>query len=74
MDRPFRDHPYGAVFQLVPGTNGTWTETVLHSFNRKGGSYPFFGSLIFDASWNLYGTTSEGGAYLNYGTVFEITP
>ena len=29
--------------------------------------------LILDASGNLYGTTSEGGAYV-YGTVFELTP
>jgi len=38
----------GTVFQLVPGTkNGTWTETVLHSFNNTGedGNSPT-GSLI----------------------------
>jgi uncharacterized repeat protein (TIGR03803 family) len=36
------------------------------------GSDPL-GSVIFDASGNLYGTASEGGAY-NRGTVFELKP
>jgi len=48
----------GTVFQLVPGTkNGTWTETVLHSFNNTGedGNSPT-GSLI-SAGGKLYGTT-----------------
>ena len=40
--------------------------------NAKGGSDPLAG-LIFDASGNLYGTTSLGGAR-NYGTVFEMAP
>jgi uncharacterized repeat protein (TIGR03803 family) len=38
----------------------------------KDGSY-VFGSLIFDAAGNLYGTTYAGGA-ANYGTVFELSP
>ena len=64
----------GTVFQLVPGTkNGTWTETVLHSFNNTGedGNSPT-GSLI-SAGGKLYGTTQGGGAY-SCGTVFELTP
>jgi uncharacterized repeat protein (TIGR03803 family) len=64
---------YGTVFRLVPGTNGKWTEKVLHSFAKgMGGASPYAG-LIFDADGNLYGTTSQGGAN-NSGTVFEITP
>jgi uncharacterized repeat protein (TIGR03803 family) len=63
----------GTVFELMPSTGGGWTEVVLHSFgDGKDGGYPDAG-LIRDASGNLYGTTSLGGAY-NYGTVFEITP
>jgi uncharacterized repeat protein (TIGR03803 family) len=34
---------------------------------------PISAGLIFDAAGNLYGTTSEGGAY-SCGTVFELTP
>jgi uncharacterized repeat protein (TIGR03803 family) len=63
----------GGVFQLVLA-NGTWNETVLYSFcklaNCADGDYPTAG-LIFDAAGNLYGTTSEGGAYGN-GTVFQL--
>jgi uncharacterized repeat protein (TIGR03803 family) len=63
----------GTVFELKPGANGTWTETVLHSFgNGKDGTYPFAG-LIFDAAGNLYSTTVMGGPY-GWGTVFELTP
>jgi uncharacterized repeat protein (TIGR03803 family) len=77
-------HGYGTVFQLVPGSNGTWTENVLHSFcalsGCADGAWPF-GDLVIDADGNLYGTTLSGGAYSNgncslgrCGTVFELTP
>jgi uncharacterized repeat protein (TIGR03803 family) len=64
----------GTVYKLSPGSGGTWTETVLHSFNinGKGGAYPF-GTLIFDSVGNLYGTTSAGGQ-AGYGTAFELIP
>ncbi|HWY58317.1 MAG TPA: choice-of-anchor tandem repeat GloVer-containing protein [Terriglobales bacterium] len=64
----------GTVFKLTPGSGGTWTETVLHSFNSNGvdGYNPEAG-LIMDTGGNLYGTTNAGGAY-GYGTVFEVTP
>ncbi len=65
----------GTVFELTPKGEGSWTEKVLHSFTAVGkdGNYPV-GNLIFDASGNLYGTTSAGGAHVFYGTVFELTP
>lgn len=65
---------YGTVFKLVPGANGTWTETILHSFNRNGtdGANPG-GALIWDSAGNLYGTASAGGADEN-GAVFELSP
>jgi len=64
--------PYGcgAVFELIAGPNGRWTEKLLHSFynNNKGpGS-----TLTFDLAGNLYGVTMEGGHYDN-GTVFKLT-
>jgi len=63
----------GTVFELTPG-GGTWTETVLHSFDANGvDGYAPYGPLIADAAGNLYGTTVYGGAH-GYGTVFEITP
>lgn len=66
---------YGAVFQLSPGSNGTWTETVLRSFDissKGGGVYPL-SSLIFDTGGHLYGTTQQGGFY-GFGTIFRLTP
>jgi uncharacterized repeat protein (TIGR03803 family) len=62
----------GTVFKLTPPSRsaGTWTETVLHSFTRRDGALPT-GSLIFDKSGALYGTTRFGGAY-NQGTVFKL--
>jgi uncharacterized repeat protein (TIGR03803 family) len=66
---------YGTVFELRPKAGGGWAEKVLYSFcsltNCIDGDYP--SGLIFDTSGNLYGTTSEGGAY-GGGTVFELTP
>ncbi len=45
----------GVVFKLTPNQDGSWTESVLHSFNSSDGAYPSAG-LIFDAAGNLYGT------------------
>jgi len=61
----------GTAFKLSPGAGGKWNETVLHNFNQPGSAPE--ASLIFDASGNLYGTTTAGGTY-GGGTVFEITP
>jgi uncharacterized repeat protein (TIGR03803 family) len=61
------------VFELTP-TGGSWTETVLHSFDGTDGGYPY-ATPIFDVFGNLYGTTSgNGGGTYGYGTVFELTP
>jgi uncharacterized repeat protein (TIGR03803 family) len=74
-------HGHGTVFELMPGSNGKWTAKVLYAFQSNGtdGGAPLAG-VIFDASGNLYGTTSEGGIRYNgcgargCGTVFELTP
>jgi uncharacterized repeat protein (TIGR03803 family) len=62
---------YGVVFELV-NSSGTYVEKVLYSFGGTAtdGAYPVAG-LLMDASGNLYGTTSQGGAY-GKGTVFEL--
>jgi uncharacterized repeat protein (TIGR03803 family) len=58
---------------LRPTGGGAWTETILHTFDgTAGGANPQCG-LVFDASGNLYGTTSYGGSGKG-GTAFEITP
>jgi len=63
----------GTVFKLTPGTNGEWTETIVHSFQdtREDGGYPD-GGIVVDAAGNLYGTTEEGGTHLG-GTAFEMS-
>jgi uncharacterized repeat protein (TIGR03803 family) len=57
---------WGTVFELTPGSDGTWTESVLYSFAENDG-LPI-GGLTFDAKGNLYGTTFYGGF------VFELSP
>jgi hypothetical protein len=62
----------GTVYRLSLNNNGTWTESVLHSFqdNGKDGIQPFTG-VILDAKGNLYGTTEFGGEH-GFGTVFQL--
>jgi uncharacterized repeat protein (TIGR03803 family) len=49
------------------------TFTTLHSFDGADGKVSQ-GSLIQGLDGNLYGTTSEGGANDNTGTIYKITP
>jgi uncharacterized repeat protein (TIGR03803 family) len=67
----------GVVFMLAPNSDGTWTETVLHSFAGADGSFPV-SPLIFDTAGNLYGTTFQGGSFTRCGRgcgiVFKLTP
>src|SRR5580698_2303746 len=45
----------GTVFELSPGKNGTWTETILYRFlGSLDAEEPGLG-VIFDAKGNLYG-------------------
>jgi uncharacterized repeat protein (TIGR03803 family) len=61
----------GTVYQLTP-TNGSWTESILHSFSGPDGRQPASG-VIIDNAGNLYGTTPYGGS-ANDGVVFELSP
>jgi len=62
-----------AVFMLTPGA---WAQTkfkTLYKFTGGAdGAFPY-ADLIFDQAGNLYGTTSDGGAY-GGGVVFQLTP
>ena len=69
----------GVVYMLAPGSDGQWTESVLHSFTGYptdgGGGEPIYyygNSLVRDAAGNLYGVTGGGSA--NDGVIFEVTP
>jgi uncharacterized repeat protein (TIGR03803 family) len=63
---------YGTVFQLTPNQDGSWTENVIHSFDKEDGATPYAG-VVFDAKGNLYGTAQSGGSQ-NSGTLFELSP
>jgi uncharacterized repeat protein (TIGR03803 family) len=68
-------HTYGIVFQLTPGSNGKWTEKILHAFNAGNGhdgAAPD-SPIVIDSSGNLFGTTTGGGKDKFYGVVFELT-
>jgi uncharacterized repeat protein (TIGR03803 family) len=60
----------GTVFEL----DTTGEETVLYSFTGgtggPDGANPV--GLVMDAAGNFYGTTAEGGAFGNWGTVFRL--
>jgi uncharacterized repeat protein (TIGR03803 family) len=73
---------FGTVFQLTPpaAPGASWTQTTLHTFGfvDQDGVTPYAG-LILDRKGNIYGTTSQGGAYVSEcldtfgcGTVFEL--
>src|ERR1700680_2547453 len=62
----------GTVFKLTHRSGGKWSYTVIYHFQFSEGRGPE-GNLIFDASGNLYGTATGGGAS-NTGTVFELSP
>jgi uncharacterized repeat protein (TIGR03803 family) len=65
----------GAVFQLIPGANGIWTENDLHDFGFRGdGKYPA-GGLIIDDKGNLWGTAFTGGNTIcGCGVLYELSP
>jgi hypothetical protein len=74
----------GTVFELAPGSNGTWVETILHSFCNSGscksnGLLPI-ANVVFGKKGSLYGTTSAGGFRRHpcgnegCGVVFQLKP
>src|SRR5215469_7103676 len=61
----------GGIFEIPKiGSGYANTPTMLVSFNGNDGGYPAAG-LIMDSAGNLFGTTTQGGAYGD-GTVFEL--
>jgi hypothetical protein len=65
------NYPSGTAFELIPDTNGSWTERVLHSFqDSNDGSEPR-AAVVIGTNGELYSTASGGGAYFA-GTLFRL--
>ncbi|HWA91984.1 MAG TPA: choice-of-anchor tandem repeat GloVer-containing protein [Rhizomicrobium sp.] len=65
----------GTAFKLTPGAHGSWTETVLYSFNAlpdHADGYAPIGGMVMDESGALYGTTIFGGGTGRQGTLFKL--
>jgi uncharacterized repeat protein (TIGR03803 family) len=67
----------GAVFELTPGKNGSWTERVLYNFTGGSDGSLSNSGLVRDSAGSLYSTTVAGGdPHCTYGggcgTVFKL--
>jgi hypothetical protein len=76
---PFSSKGCGVIFKLSPTSNGTWDETVLHTFEDGSDGADPNSPLTLDATGNLFGTTRAGGSPAcdfgyGCGMVFEIIP
>jgi uncharacterized repeat protein (TIGR03803 family) len=69
---PGCDYGCGTLFELIPNSDGTWSEKVLHRFKQRTDGGSADGTLIFDSLGNLYGTTLRGGHY-DWGVVYKMT-
>ncbi len=69
----------GMIFELVQSKNRSWRFSVVHAFSAKQGGGPV-GSMVFDASGSLYGSTDIGGNLAacpqqgGCGVVFKLSP
>jgi len=60
-------HDFGIVFELVRGSNGGWTEKILHTFTGGADGSAGVGSPILrDANGNLFGASTWN--------IFELVP
>jgi len=69
----------GTIFELKHGSNGTWTESTLYTFQNTADGVSPEGGLVFDASGNIFGTTAYGGdtscaSGFGCGEVYELSP
>jgi uncharacterized repeat protein (TIGR03803 family) len=62
----------GAVVELMPNPDGTWTEVTLHVFSGGSDGANPSARLVLDDADNLYSTTPNGGFY-GKGVVFRVS-
>ena len=61
----------GTLFELSPGSGGTWTESTLVNFTVLSGDFPF--ALTMDSKGRLFGLNGAGGGQSYFGTMFELS-
>ena len=61
----------GTLFRLTPNSDGSYSETLLHTFAGGSDGAGPYSTLIADASGNLFGTTTSGGS-AGFGVIFEV--
>lgn len=65
----------GTAFELIPQSNGSWIEKILHNFGSVNDGGYLYSNLVFDSAGNLYGTTFSSQATKYFpGIVFELMP
>jgi uncharacterized repeat protein (TIGR03803 family) len=63
----------GTIFELSPNQDGTWTESIPHSFQGSpDGAFPYAG-MVDDGTGTFYGATVHGGGDGD-GTIYKFTP
>jgi uncharacterized repeat protein (TIGR03803 family) len=66
------DDYVGVLFELTQATDGSWSETVLHSFDIDDGNRPY-SNVVRDSGQNLYGVTEAGGPG-HWGSIYKLDP
>ena len=60
----------GTIFEMSPKSGGGWTYSAIYTFTGFGNDSLPNGSLVSDASGNLFGSTTSFG----FGEIFELLP
>jgi uncharacterized repeat protein (TIGR03803 family) len=63
----------GSIFELAPKVGGGWNYRLLYAFSSFANGYGPEGTVVFDASGNLYAAI-YGGTSNGYGGVIKLTP
>jgi uncharacterized repeat protein (TIGR03803 family) len=64
---------YGIIFKLAPGSNNTWTESVVYRFPGQPGASRAYNGMVADSAGNFYGATTHGGP-TDDGTIYKFKP